>query len=122
MKLLRVESNQKAVDFEGVMHAKIGILSALLISRHKGGDSVDDFLAHAAKDDADRSASSALDQVFAGALLCDDSTMTWLLETEKNRALLKTTLEVILETARNCAMGSKFVNSSVSKLSGDVKM
>lgn len=49
VKLLRVENNPSAIAFEAVMHGKIGILSAMLLARHKGDESIDNFLVHATK-------------------------------------------------------------------------
>ena len=51
IKQLRVENNAKAIEFESFVMGKIGILTAQLLSRHKGGESIDDWLEHAKKEE-----------------------------------------------------------------------
>ena len=77
--MLRVENNEKATKFEGAMNAKIAILTAELLMRHKGGEEVVDFLTHALKQEAALPATTALGSIFDAALLCTSRTLTILL-------------------------------------------
>ena len=85
--------------------AKIGILTAQLLARHKGGDSVDDWLAHAQKEEVDMGAATAMGNFFSSVLFCDVNS-----------------IETLLEQARGTEMGKFCERQDLKKLGNDVKL
>ena len=65
MKQLRVLNNPKSIEFESQMHGKIAILIAAMLVRHQGGDSIDDWVTYASKEEADISSLDHFDSAFA---------------------------------------------------------
>ena len=118
MNLLRVENNPKALAFEEIMQGKIRILTAKLLTRHKGGDSVADWLTHAAEAEAEAGAKEAAASVFVTALLCNEDTMAFLLENQP--AYLAGVLEAMLEQLRHLDLG-KLATEETEALSADSK-
>ena len=49
-------NNPKSTEFEQQMHGKVAILTAAMLVRHQGGDSIDDWMTYASKEEADMSA------------------------------------------------------------------
>lgn len=102
------------------MHGKIGILTAALLTRHKGGDSIEDFLTYASKEESDYSATHQMSSAFDVALLCNLDSLNFLLTSQP--AFLAAVLEKLLEQARATDMGSLCEKNSIKSLGSDVKL
>ena len=100
--------------------AKIGILTAQLLARHKGGDSVDDWLAHAQKEEVDMGAATAMGNFFSSVLFCDVNSIETILQNAND--FLKKILEALLEQARGTEMGKFCERQDLKKLGNDVKL
>jgi len=70
LKQIRVNNNERAVNFERSMQYKIGILTSALMSRHKNGEEGLNLLDHAAKNENDMEAKDKFSSVFNTSLLC----------------------------------------------------
>ena len=69
----------QAVDFEKKMQGKIGTLTALFMTRHKGGDKLVDWLTHASKYELDMAGSSVLECGFNSLLMVNEKTVEFML-------------------------------------------
>ena len=115
-----MENNEKSVEFESSIQGKIGILTAALLTRHKGGDTIIDFLEHATKQETDMGATNAMGGVFSSILMCNVDSIDFLLTNAKG--FLQGTLTELLEQARGVDMGKFCERTNINQLSGDLKL
>ena len=50
-----IHGNAKSISFEEAIQLKMAVLTAMLMTRHKGGETLDDLIVHAQKQEADMS-------------------------------------------------------------------
>jgi len=122
VKSLRVLNNQKSTDFENAMHGKIAILTAALLSRHKGGETILDWVNYASKGETeDISDAKRFKGVFSNVSMLFDDSETVNFFIKRKPDLLKSTLATLLEEVRAQKIESMF-NTSVASMSADVKL
>ena len=64
------------------MHGKIGILTAALLTRHKGGDTIEDWLTYASKEETVMGDTHQMSSAFNVALLCNVDSLNFLLASQ----------------------------------------
>ena len=80
------------------MHAKIATLTAMLMSRHKGGDSVEDWIQYSKSLEKDVSSKTQFQNCYNDILMCNAESLDFLLKNQP--AFLKSTIEQLLAMAR----------------------
>ena len=117
---MRVENNEKATEFEKEIQGKIGVLTAQLLARHKGSESIDDWLEHATKAEADMGSEDSMSGVFSSILMCDINTIEHIIVNAKR--FVMGVLTQMLEQARGTELGKFGKEKGFEHLSHDLKL
>lgn len=80
------------------MHAKIATLTAMLMCRHKGGDTVEDWLTFSRKLEKDVGSKEQFEHCFNDILMCNPESLDFLLK--NHPGFIKSTIEQLLEMSR----------------------
>lgn len=115
-----MENNSKATEYESSIQGKIGVLTAALLTRHKGGETIDDWLEHASKQESDMGAQTAMGGVFSSILMCDVDSIELILVNAKG--FLQGILTELLEQSRGIDMGKLCERTDIKKLNYDLKL
>ena len=103
-------NNPNSTEFENVMHGKIAILTAALLSRHKGGESILDWVNYASKEEVEGEIPEIkrFKGVFSNVSMLFDDAETINFFVRQKPALLKSVLAALLEEVRAQSMKSMF--------------
>ena len=103
-------NNPKSREFESQMHGKIAILTAAVLARHKGGESLLDWADYASKEESEGEipATERFEGVLSNAITIFDDEETVNFFVRQKPALLKSALATLLEEVRAQSMKSMF--------------
>jgi hypothetical protein len=99
---------------------KISTLSALLMLRHKGGESMDDLLVHARKREDDQSDADKTAGLFRALTLCTPGSLEFMLSKEPD--FVKRVLTDLLEQTRGVELGRFYEGEHLNQLAGERRL